>query len=70
MKTHPHHHRLRFTIVHSFVGGIAWAVGLTLGVSLLVYLLGFVATALGGIPVIGEWLAQVIKATLDALQRK
>lgn len=63
----PH---LKHTLLHNFLGGLAWAVGITVGISILAYLLTIIATALGAIPLIGDWLAQIIKATLDALQKK
>ena len=63
----PH---VRHTLLHNFLGGLAWAVGLTLGVSVLAYLLTVVATALGGVPLVGNFFAQIITTTLDALKRK
>lgn len=63
----PH---VRHTLLHNFLGGLAWAVGLTLGVSILAYLLTIIATALGGVPLIGDFIAKVVTDTLNTLKQK
>lgn len=62
--------RLRTTFVHNFVGGIAWGLGLTVGISLVAYILSFTVSAFGGLPLVGDILANVVNATLDALKNK
>jgi hypothetical protein len=57
-------------LLKSFVGGIGWAVGVTLGFALLAYFLGFLFHRLGGIPLIGNWLAGLVEATNQALEVK
>lgn len=56
--------RLFFT---NFIGGIGWVLGMTVGVSLLALILSQVLTALGGLPIIGNWIAQIINVTQQAL---
>lgn len=59
---------LKNTIVHNFIGGIAWALGITVGISLVGYFLSLFVSAFGGIPLVGDWLANVVNATLNALE--
>jgi ABC-type amino acid transport system permease subunit len=61
---------LKQTIVHNFVGGIFYGLGLTVGIAVLAYLLSLLVGALGGLPVVGDFLADIVNATLDALQGK
>lgn len=63
----PH---VRHTLFHNFLGGLAWGVGLTVGISVLAYGLTLIVKALGGIPFIGAWFANIIQATLNALQNR
>lgn len=59
---------IKQTLIHNFLGGMAWGLGLTLGVSLVAGVLSFVLSASGGIPLIGGWLAQLVQATLQAMK--
>lgn len=61
---------LKDTIIHSFVGGIFQGLGLTVGIALIAYFLGIFVNTLGGLPYVGDVLANIVNATLDALQRK
>ncbi len=52
----------------SLVGGVGWAIGATLGFALLIYILGFILGRLGGLPLIGDWMARLIEVTNEALE--
>lgn len=54
--------KLRTTFIHNFVGGIAWGLGLTVGISLVAYLLGLLVSAFGGLPIIGITLNSILEA--------
>ncbi len=54
----------------NFIGGIGWALGVTLGFALLIYVLGFTLGKLGGLPLIGDWLARLIEAANQALETR
>lgn len=58
---------LKHTLIHNFVGGIAWGLGITVGVALVGYMLGLTVSAFGGLPLVGEFLATVVDATLKSL---
>lgn len=54
----------------SFVGGIGWAAGITIGFALLATLLGFILNRLGGLPVVGRFFASLIDVTETALKSR
>lgn len=54
----------------SFIGGIGWAAGITIGFALLATLLGFILNRLGGLPVVGRFFASLIDVTETALKSR
>jgi len=60
--------RIKNTLLHNFVGGIAWGLGLTVGISVLAAFLSLVLTKAGGLPLVGGWLAGLVEATLKAME--
>ncbi len=48
-------------------GGVGWAVGVTLGFAFVSFILVFVLGSLGGIPLVGGFLAQIVDATTTQL---
>lgn len=61
---------LKQTIIHSFIGGIFTGLGLTVGIAIVAYILGHFVNIFGGLPIVGYYLANIVSATLDALQRR
>lgn len=55
------------TFLHSFIGGVGWGLGLTVGITIVGYLLSLLVNIFGGIPLIGSFLATIVSATLNAL---
>jgi len=52
-----HGHKSMFQIfITNFVGGIAWGLGASVGVSILVALSGFLLTKINLIPIIGDFI--------------
>lgn len=49
-------------------GGIGWGVGLTLGTSVLLVIIGFFVKRIDFIPIFGKFLADVIKAAQPNLR--
>jgi len=47
-------------ISSNFIGGIAWAVGVTIGFSLLIALLGLFSHYINFVPYIGKFVSEVI----------
>ena len=54
----------------NFVGGIGWVAGITVGFALFISLLGFLFNRLGGLPLIGNWFANLIEVINQALEAK
>jgi len=50
-----------------FVGGIGWSLGVTVGFFLISTVLVYLLGSLGGLPLVGEWIASLVKATQGAL---
>lgn len=47
-------------IWNNFIGGIAWALGATVGISLFFTLLGLVSKSINLIPVVGTFVSEII----------
>lgn len=47
-------------ILHNFLGGIAWGLGVTVGLSIVITLLSFIGSKVNFIPFIGEFISQII----------
>jgi hypothetical protein len=48
-------------IVNNFLGGIAWGLGVTIGLSIVLAVLGLLANAIGVVPFVGNFVSEVIK---------
>jgi len=53
-----------------FVSGIGWAVGVTIGFVIISSLLIFILQRAGGLPLIGDFLASLVEATLNQLYKR
>ena len=49
------------------VAGVGWAAGVTIGFVLLSTVLVVFFNFLGGLPVIGSWIAKIVEATQEQL---
>jgi len=58
---------IRKTILHGFVGGIAWAVGASIGLTILVGIISYILRLLGGLPFIGEIVGKIVQYTQEYL---
>jgi hypothetical protein len=62
MEKHEQANRARRHIfINNFIGGIAWALGATLGLALIVAILTLILKNISLIPVVGNFVADVIK---------
>jgi len=52
--------RRRFLL--GLIGGLGWGIGITLGTSLLLILIGFIVSKIDFVPILGNFLAQVIES--------
>ena len=53
-----------------FVHGLGWSFGVTIGFVLVSTLLVFALQTLGGLPVLGDRIAEVVHATEDSLSKR
>ncbi|HSA83458.1 MAG TPA: DUF5665 domain-containing protein [Patescibacteria group bacterium] len=51
-------------ILNNFIGGIAWGLGATVGISLVFALLGLLAKNIDFVPIIGTFISDIIAFTL------
>jgi hypothetical protein len=51
--------------LNNFIGGIAWALGATLGLALIVGILSLILKNVNVIPVIGNFIADTIKFVIS-----
>jgi small-conductance mechanosensitive channel len=60
---------LRRVFISNLIGGIGWVVGIAIGLTFLGLFLSTLVASLGGLPYIGEQIAEIISVTSDALLR-
>ena len=53
------HHSRKAIFFNNFIGGIGWSFGATLGFSILITLLGFLASKINIIPFFGTFAADI-----------
>lgn len=51
--------RKRRILFNNFLGGIAWGIGATIGVSLVLALIAFFVQVINPVPIVGEFVASV-----------
>lgn len=56
--------------IKNFIGGLGWMIGATIGFALFVTFLSFVLNWAGGLPVIGDFAADLIEMTNQSLETK
>lgn len=65
MERHEHvHHKVRQIFINNFIGGIAWGLGATVGLSLVIAIFGLILGKINLIPVVGEFVSQITSFVL------
>lgn len=59
------HANLKKIFIQNFMGGIAWGLGASVGAAIILALLGFVVGKLNLVPIVGSFVADVIKFILQ-----
>ncbi len=57
-------------IKQGFINGIGWAAGVTVGFVIVSTIIVWILNALGGLPVVGGWIADIVEATQAQLARR
>lgn len=52
------------------ISGIGWAFGVTIGFAVISTVLVVVLRGLGGLPLIGNWLASIVEVTQESLLKR
>lgn len=55
----------RHIFTSNFIGGLAWGLGVTVGLTVFLALLAFIANKIDFVPVIGDFTSEVINYILD-----
>jgi len=64
----PHeniHNKKKVIFINNFIGGIAWALGATVGLAIIIALLGFILRNVDLIPFVGNFVAGVIEFIIN-----
>jgi len=51
--------------LNNFIGGIAWALGATIGLALIVTILALILKNVNFIPIVGDFVAKVIQFVIE-----
>ena len=62
----PKHH----PFWRNFLAGIGWSFGVTFGFALIAFVFGYILHRLGGLPLIGNWLANLVEVTDKLLRQR
>ena len=54
--------------LHGLLGGLGWGVGITLGTSLLLLVIGYVVSRIDFVPILGQFLSDVVKSASKDLK--
>lgn len=57
--------KVKQTIVNNFIGGIAWGVGVSVGLSLIIPIFGIIFSKINLIPVVGDFVSQITSFVLQ-----
>ncbi|MEK7551156.1 MAG: DUF5665 domain-containing protein [Patescibacteria group bacterium] len=52
-------------IINNFIGGVAWAVGATVGLAIIVTILGLILRNINLVPFVGNFVADIINFIID-----
>jgi hypothetical protein len=56
---------LRTILLRNFLGGVVWGLGATIGVSLILAILGFFLSKINLVPIVGSFLSDVFHYILQ-----
>jgi cytochrome bd-type quinol oxidase subunit 1 len=69
IKDDQHYNRVNSSVkkilVNNFIGGIAWGLGVTIGLAVVFTILGFIGTSIDLIPVVGTFVSDLIEYILS-----
>lgn len=63
------HRPLKQMLFHNFLGGIAWGLGASVGLALVITVITFVIRQAGGLP-LGAWFANIVESSVQELESR
>jgi len=60
----------RIIFIKNLIAGLGWMIGATLAFTLFITLLSFILKWLGGLPIVGNFFANLIQTTNQALEAR
>jgi hypothetical protein len=60
----------RQIMLNNFLGGISWSLGTTIGFTIILMILGYILSQVDVVPLLGEFLSDVMKSSLQQTQPK
>lgn len=70
MKQSLEKHDKRTMFLKGIVAGIGWAFGVTIGFIIISTILAFLLKNAGGLPLVGDWIANVVESTIEQLSKR
>lgn len=70
MKQSVEEHDKKAMFLRGVIAGIGWALGVTIGFVLVSTVLAFLLKNAGGLPLIGDWIANIVESTIEQLSRR
>jgi hypothetical protein len=58
-------HSKKHIIINNFLGGIAWSLGATVGISVIFTILGIIAQNVNFVPIVGSFVSNIINFILS-----
>jgi phage shock protein PspC (stress-responsive transcriptional regulator) len=58
------------TFKEGFIGGLGWSFGVTIGFVVISTIVVAILNALGGLPIIGSFIAAIVRETQNQLLRR
>ncbi|MBI2025862.1 MAG: hypothetical protein HYT06_00610 [Candidatus Levybacteria bacterium] len=66
MEPHQGVHRdKKEIIVNNFIGGLSWALGATIGLAIIIAILGIILRNINLVPFVGNFVADIINFIID-----
>lgn len=54
------HYPIKKILIHNFLGGISWGLGITVGLAIVFTIFGFLFSQVNLIPIVGEFLTDIV----------
>lgn len=59
------HRSRKELLLNNFLGGLAWGIGVTIGLAIFLALLAFIASRIDTVPFVGNYISDVLKYLLE-----